>query len=92
MGVEVSYLQQIAGGKGSYLIHDTSANMGRWSSLVVQEDTVIAAAVDNNGRDLLAYWNVSGETLKQGAFLSVPIDTQIVSVTLTSGAVIGYNS
>jgi len=92
MGVEVSYLQQIAGGKGSYLIHDTSANKGRWSSLVVQEDTVIAAALDSAGRDLLTYWNVSGETLKQGAFLSVPINIQIVSVTLTSGAVIGYNA
>jgi hypothetical protein len=92
MGVEVSYLQQIAGGKGSYLIHNTSANTGKWSSLVAQEDTVIAAALDNNGRDLIAYWNISGEVIKQGAFLSVPINTQIVSVTLTSGSVIGYNA
>jgi hypothetical protein len=90
--IDTSLLNAIAGGKGSYLIHDTNANTGKWSSLVIQEDTVIAAATDNNGLNLLTYWNVSGETLKQGAFLSVPLTTTIASVTLTSGAVIGYNA
>lgn len=90
--IETSLLNAIAGGKGSYLIYDTSANTGKWSSLVIQEDTVISAATDNKGNNLVTYWNISGETLKQGAFLSVPLNSQIVSVTLTSGAVIGYNA
>jgi hypothetical protein len=90
--IDTSLLNAIAGGKGSKLIHNTSANTGKWSSLVVQEDTVISAATDNKENDLVAYWSVSGETLNQGAFLSVPLNSQIVSITLTSGAVIVYNA
>lgn len=93
MAIETSLLNNIAGGKGCKYTASTSAVVGNWGSLVIQvDDTTIAAATDINGLDLVAYWGVGSVNLPKGAFLTVPIDAPIKSITLNDGAVILYNA
>lgn len=92
MAVETSFLNNIAGGKGCKYTASTSAVTGNWGSLVIQaDDTTIAAATDIHGLDLVAYWGVDSVNLPKGAFLTVPVNKPIKSITLTDGAVILYN-
>lgn len=93
MAIETSFLNNIAAGKGCKYFDSQDIVTGlKFQSLVIQEDTVIEEAYDNNGLDLVAYWGVASKTLKQGAFLSIPLNTWIEQLELTSGSVIGYNA
>lgn len=80
----------MAGFTGCKVISNTSANTGRWKAFIVNSDAVVSA-ISNSGTSLLTVLGLSGVTLKQGTFISVPQDQIITSITLTSGSIVAYN-
>jgi len=59
-------------------------------ALIAQEDTTFADLLDNFGGDLLISLNLSGKTLKAGAYISVPDNISIDLVKISLGSVICY--
>lgn len=81
----------IAGFTGCKVASNTSANTGRWQGFVVNADAVVSAILDEGSSSLMTSIGLSGVTLKQGIFISVPEGKTITSITLTSGSVVMYN-
>ena len=84
--VVASFFNRVTGAKGCKHINvaDGSVSGVRFSSIIVQEDTDCS--------DLIAYWGISGKTLKQGALLTTKLGITAVTVDLdTAGSIIGYN-
>jgi len=81
----------IAGFTGCKVVSNTSANTGRWQGFVVNADAVVSAILDEGSSSLMTSIGLSGVTLKQGIFISVPEGKTITSITLTSGSVVMYN-
>lgn len=80
---------------GCQLISTTDAQTGKfYTSLVVQEDTVIATlaggAKGSTATNYITVIGLSGKTLKQGALIIAPDGEFFSSLTLTSGSVIAY--
>jgi hypothetical protein len=80
----------VAGFTGCKVISNTSANTGRYRGFVVNSDAVVSAILDQNAVSLLSVLGLSGVTLKQGIFITLPQDKIISSITLTSGSVVLY--
>jgi hypothetical protein len=80
-----------AGFTGCKVISNTSANTGRYRGFVVNSDAVVSAILDQNAVSLLSVLGLSGVTLKQGIFITLPEEQIITSITLTSGSIVLYN-
>jgi hypothetical protein len=80
----------VAGFTGCKVISNTSANTGRYRGFVVNSDAVVSAILDQNATSLMTQLGLTGVTLKQGIFITLPQDKIISSITLTSGSVVLY--
>ena len=80
----------VAGFTGCKVISNTSANTGRYRGFVVNSDAVVSAILDQNAVSLLSSLGLSGVTLRQGIFITLPQDKIISSITLTSGSIVLY--
>lgn len=80
----------IAGFTGCKVVSNTSANTGRWKAFIVNSDAVVSA-ISFSGTSLMTQLGLSGVTLKQGIFITVPEEQVITSITLTSGSIVLYN-
>lgn len=81
----------MSGFTGCKVISNTSANTGRFQGFVVNADAVVSACLDEAGASLMTSIGLTGVTLKQGTFISVPEGKYISSITLTSGSIVAYN-
>jgi hypothetical protein len=81
-------LDYTAGLTGSTMIYGTSAITGAFQSFIVNSDAVIAAALDENGNDVVSVFG--SQTLTQGAYWVLPKGKYFTSITLTSGSLIAY--
>ena len=81
----------MAGFTGCKVISNTSPNTGRFRGFVVNSDAVVSAILDQNATSLMTQLGLTGVTLKQGIFISLPQDKIITSITLTSGSIVLYN-
>jgi hypothetical protein len=81
----------MAGFTGCKVISNTSPNTGRFRGFVVNSDAVVSAILDQNVASLMTLLGLTGVTLKQGIFISLPQDKIITSITLTSGSIVLYN-
>jgi hypothetical protein len=83
--------QFMAGMTGCKVLSGTGANTGRWQGFVVNADAVVSAALDINGASVMTTLGLTGVTLKQGTFISLPDGDYFSSITLTSGSIVAYN-
>jgi hypothetical protein len=81
-------LDYSAGLTGSTMIHGTSPITGAFQSFIVNDDAVIATALDKKGVNIVSRFG--GQTLNRGAYWVMPKGDYITSITLTSGSVIAY--
>lgn len=81
----------MAGFTGCKVISNTSANTGRFRGFIVNSDAVVSAILDQNAASLMTQLGLSGVTLKQGIFITLPEEQIISSITLTSGSIVAYN-
>jgi len=92
--VVASFFNRVTGAKGCKHINaaDGAVSGLKFSSIVVQEDTAFTAITGSDGSDLIAYWGISGKTLKQGALLTTKLGVSVEAVEIdTAGSIIGYN-
>jgi len=80
----------MAGFTGCKVISNTSANTGRFRGFVVNSDAVVSAILFN-ATSLMTQLGLTGVTLKQGIFITLPEEQIITSITLTSGSIVLYN-
>jgi len=83
--------QFMSGFTGCKVLSGTGANTGRWQGFVVNADAVVSAALDRNGASVMTSIGLTGVTLKQGTFISLPDGDWFSSITLTSGSIVAYN-
>ena len=81
----------MSGFTGCKVISNTSANTGRFCGFIVNADAVVSACLDESAASLMSSIGLTGVTLKQGTFISVPNGKHISSITLTSGSIVAYN-
>lgn len=81
----------MSGFTGCKVISNTSANTGRFRGFIVNADAVVSACLDESAASLMSSIGLTGVTLKQGTFISVPNGKHISSITLTSGSIVAYN-
>lgn len=81
----------MGGFTGCVVISNTSANTGRFRGFVVNADAVVSACLDESAASLMTSIGLTGVTLKQGTFISVPNGKFISSITLASGSIVAYN-
>ena len=81
----------MSGFTGCKVLSGTGANTGRWQGFVVNADAVVSAALDINGASVMTTIGLTGVTLKQGTFISLPEGDYFSSITLTSGSIVAYN-
>lgn len=81
----------MAGFTGCKVISNTSANTGRFRGFIVNSDAVVSAILDQSATSLMTQLGLTGVTLKQGIFITLPEEQIITSITLTSGSVVLYN-
>ena len=81
----------MAGFTGCKVISNTSANTGRYRGFIVNSDAVVSAILDQSATSLMTQLGLTGVTLKQGIFITLPEEQIITSITLTSGSVVLYN-
>jgi hypothetical protein len=81
----------MAGFTGCKVISNTSANTGRFRGFVVNSDAVVSAILDQSAASLMTQLGLTGVTLKQGIFITLPEEQIITSITLTSGSIVLYN-
>ena len=79
-----------AGFTGCTVVANTSAKTGRFKGFVVNSDAVVSACVSGS-TNLMTQLGLTGVTLKQGIFISVPEEQTITSITLASGSIVLYN-
>ena len=84
----MNFLGILLAANGWKLEDGTSANTTAGVGLAIVEDTVISAWEDSDGRDLVAYFGISGKTLTDKyPALIIPGGKKSATFTLTSGAV-----
>ena len=83
-------LRRATGLKGCKYVSSSASFSGRFSSLVVNADAVIASATTASGADLLALWGVGANTVSKGTLLTIDADDPGASIAITSGDVIVY--
>ena len=85
----MTYDQRITGSKGSKVLGIAAHTSLGGYCFIVQEDTVITV-FEVGGVNSLAAYGLS-TPLKAGAYITVPEQSTITAITLTSGSVIIYN-
>jgi hypothetical protein len=80
-----------AGYTGCRVVSGTSATTGRFRGFVVNADCVVSALLDKDATSMMTTMGLTGVTLGQGMFISLPDGNYISSITLTSGSIILYN-
>ena len=80
-----------AGYTGCRVISNTSANTGVFRGFIVNDDAVVSAILDEGGNSILSSLGLSGVTLRSGLYISVPAESYISSITLSSGSIVVYN-
>jgi hypothetical protein len=80
-----------AGYTGCRVVSTTAAVTGRFRGFVVNADCVVSALLDRTSTSMMTSMGLTGVTLRQGMFISLPDDNWISSITLTSGSIILYN-
>lgn len=80
----------MAGFTGCKVISNTSPNTGRFRGFVVNSDAVVSAILFD-ATSLMTVLGLTGVTLKQGIFITLPQNQIITSITLTSGSIVLYN-
>lgn len=80
----------MAGFTGCKVVSNTSANTGRFRGFVVNSDAVVSAILFD-ATSLMTQLGLTGVTLKQGIFITLPEEQIITSITLTSGSIVLYN-
>lgn len=76
--------------KGCKYVSSAASFSGRYASLVVNADAVIASASTASGADLKALWGVGSATIKAGTLLTIDVEDPGVALAITSGDVIVY--
>lgn len=76
--------------KGCKYVGSSAAFSGRYASLVVNADAVIASASTASGADLKALWGVGSATIKAGTLLTIDVEDPGVALAITSGDVVVY--
>ena len=95
---EDSTVSRLSANKGVFHVSsgDGAITAKKFFGFTVLEDTVITALTLNTTTDevlstnYLTEANLTGKTLKAGAFISCPEGTYITAITLSSGSVICY--
>jgi len=82
-------IQNILGGNGCRFI-DAASTGNTFYCIVVNADCILTTLTSRGGVDLLAAYNLSGKTLKQGMLIPMQNGDVIKDVTPSSGSVIGY--
>lgn len=80
----------MAGFTGCKVVSNTSPNTGRFRGFVVNSDAVVSAILFD-ATSLMTQLGLTGVTLKQGIFITLPEEQIITSITLTSGSIVLYN-
>lgn len=88
----VSYIGDNVGLKGSKVISGTSPVTGSFQYFVVNAAAVVSAILDQNGNSLMTSLGLASVSLLTLTKITVPAETTISSITLTSGSVVAYNS
>jgi len=84
-------LEQIVGSQSFEVISTTSAFTGKtYTSIVVNSDAVFSA-LQIDSVNVMTSKNLTGVTIKAGAYLSAGNGSVFNAVTLTSGTIICYN-
>lgn len=80
-------------GQGCYHFTTVAVTGKTWEAITIQEDSVITVLTAQDGTNLLTAYNLSGKTLKQGAYIPAPnVSNPIVAITMSSGSGIGYDN
>lgn len=88
MSAPTQALNRLLANDGMVLEAGTSANTTDFYGIVIREDTVISAWTDEDGKDLVADFGISGVTLlSTDPALIIPGSKNNGSLTLTSGSV-----
>ena len=87
--------RQLTGAKGMFIIDDTSAHTGlNYEVINVTEDTVFSVCTgeDNKGNavDFKTVHNWDGTITVNHNPLTIPRDSKITAITLTSGEIAAY--
>ena len=84
-------LEKIVGSQSFEVISTTSAFTGKtYTSIVVNSDAVFSV-LQIDGTSVMTSKNITGVTIKAGAYLSAGSGSVFNAVTLTSGTIICYN-
>ena len=81
----------MSGFTGCKVISGTSANTGRWQGFVINEDATFTEALDKAASSVMTSLGLTGVTLKQGTFISLPEGDYFSSITLATGSIVAYN-
>lgn len=76
---------------GCYSIATSAVTGKDFFAIVIQEDSVITTLTGNAGTNYLTAYNLSGRTLKAGAYIPCTGEESIAAITMSSGTAIGYN-
>jgi hypothetical protein len=80
-----------AGYTGCTIVANTTAKTGRFRGFVVNSTAVVSACLDQSGASLMTSLGLTGVSINQGIYISVPDGSYISSITLTSGSIVIYN-
>ena len=80
-----------AGYTGCRILSNTSPLTGRFRGFVVNSTAVVSACLDRFGNSAMTSMGLTGVSINQGMFISMPDDNWITSITLTSGSIVLYN-
>lgn len=85
-------LDKVAGSFGCFHVSsaDGAVSGKKYYAIVVQEDTVFSE-IEIDGADAMSLLNLTGKTLKSGAYIAAYEGTVITKVSLASGSIIAYN-
>ena len=91
-----AFFNRVSGIKGClHIAAADGATKTQFGTFVVQEDAAFTTITGTNGSnesiDVKVLLGINGKTMKAGAVITVPLGTRITLMTLSAGAVIGYN-
>jgi len=84
-------IQNLLANKGCYHITTSAVTGKEFFAVVIQEDSVITTLTGSKGTNYLSTYNLSGKTLKAGAYIPCTNEETIAAITMSSGSAIGYN-
>jgi len=85
-------LDKLAGGNDMRYIGTATASDSRFYAIVVNSDCVFTTLTDKDNNDLVAIYNLSGNTISTGMLIPCYNNVPITTVKLASGSAIGYGN